>query len=226
MWETLMKEGYKDENIFVLFADGVDFPIISGNQWVADRYRPTNLIIDPPITSITDYAATRANIYQVFSELQGKSTADDFLFVWTHDHGVAFDENGNVVDGEFIFEVDHVGLNLALNNEYLYDYDLKAWTENIQANKKVFQMGQCYSGGFIDDLEGNNIMINTACGGNFANFAKLADDKYKGSTEITGLENEIIDGITYGHSEFYYHILSALNGEAPDGLTTYPQIIN
>ena len=85
MWEMLYKNGFKDENIHVLFADGEDFYLTEAGDWVADRYRPQWADMPTGFT-ITDGAATKNNIRNAASELKSKMTEDDFLFVRTMSH--------------------------------------------------------------------------------------------------------------------------------------------
>ena len=88
MWEMLQDKGYSPDHIYVLFADGQDY------LSTAERYRPN----DPTVT-VTDYSATYSNVENVFNGLANGSngfpqvTQDDFLFVWTFDHGGG--SNGN-----------------------------------------------------------------------------------------------------------------------------------
>lgn len=88
MWEMLVtKLGYSDENVFVLFADGIDFPV--SHPCVNIRYSAEKYSLD----HITDYSAYIANVQAVFNGLRtGLNgfplvTENDFLFVWTFDHG-------------------------------------------------------------------------------------------------------------------------------------------
>jgi len=135
MWKTLMDKGYKNENIFVLFAGGTDFPLTPQGGFVDITYRAESYDIDPRIDYITDYSATKANVQAVFSQLQSKSTTDDFLFVWTFDHGSAYDAYGNPVGDYNINPGVNSAINL-LNNEVLMDYELKAMVDPIMSIKK------------------------------------------------------------------------------------------
>jgi len=86
MWEMLIKKGYKDENIFVLFAGGKDYWDEDGVQ-LAERYTPQNIYPQDPEFTITDTCATYDAVEWVAEELQGKLADDDFLFLWTCEHG-------------------------------------------------------------------------------------------------------------------------------------------
>ena len=153
MWEMLVKpveeggKGYSNENIFVLFAGGQDYSF--DDMW--ERY--DGHLWHPEIIGegeqITDYSATISNVESVFNGLATGTgdfpqvTEDDFLFTWVFDHG---GPNPGQPDPAFICLLDG----------NMYDYEFAALTDQIQANKKVYWMQQCRSGGFFDDLEFQN----------------------------------------------------------------------
>ncbi|MBC8527792.1 MAG: hypothetical protein ISS28_03500 [Candidatus Cloacimonetes bacterium] len=92
MWEMLVFEkGYSDENVFVLFAGGMDYPIdpdANCPAWWDERYFPQQLypeLFPYPGDQITDYPADIANVNNVFTNLANTANEDDFLFVWTFD---------------------------------------------------------------------------------------------------------------------------------------------
>lgn len=123
MWEMLREKGYSDENIFVLFAGGQDFQPL----WMNDRY-----LVPENLAPMTDYAADLASVNNVldglgtgsggFPQLQG----DDFLFVWTFDHG------GGGQDAYLCL----------MYGEHIWDYEFAALTDQINCQKKVFWMQQ------------------------------------------------------------------------------------
>lgn len=75
------KYKYDEDNVYVLFGEGEDY------DNVADVYK------HPEDGDVTDYEATKANVEMVFNGLANGTngfpqlTEDDFLFVWTFDHG-------------------------------------------------------------------------------------------------------------------------------------------
>lgn len=95
MWKTLyMEKGYSDENIIVLFGDGIDYyATFDGTDNVAPNYIP-DPIQYPGIEHITDYAATKDNIEGVMNALNGNKSGDfediatitenDLLVVWSY----------------------------------------------------------------------------------------------------------------------------------------------
>lgn len=197
MWEMLIDRGYKDENIHVLFADGQDFYI--DNEWVDGRYRPTHIYPDQPNLRITDHPATISGFETVVNELSDL-TEDDFLFVWTFDHGGYDPVSGRSV--------------LCLLHSVLWDDEFASYMSNIKADKKVYWMQQCSAGGFADDLSAENTYFISATN---LEPAVRADDRYKGAPgAVAGLENELIDGVFYHHGEFNFHMYSSTVGKSPD----------
>lgn len=213
MWEMLIKEpdqggmGYTNQNVFVLFADGYDFYFDN----ILERYTAALHGYE----HITDYSATLENVENVFNGFATGTggfpqvTEDDFLFVWSFDHGGPFTPPPLN---------DTVYLKL-MYGEVIWDYEFAALLDNINAHKKVFWMQQCRSGGFVNDLEGNNTFMHTAC--HSMQYALTADneDKYGNTVE----ENEI-DPITlfeYPHGEFNFHTYSATVGESPAYVDNY-----
>lgn len=119
-------------------------------------------------------------------------TENDFLFVWTFDHGGIIGSHStlclwgiDIRDDEFASAVDVI--------PYLY---------------RVFCMQQCHSGGFIDDLSNDKTVIITACRG---------DEGAQPANNTPTQEDEIVNGVTYNHGEFNYHLISALLKQAVNG---------
>lgn len=188
MREVLLRNGFSPENMFVLYGDGVDFSHPSRTN---PRYIPGY--------SITNFAATIPNVELVFQGLANgdavhnipKMGEEDFLFVWTFDHGTSMGghaylclRDGNMVDSDFALLVDQI--------DYSY---------------RVFAMQQCFSGGFVNDLSNDQTVILTAAAPD--ELAWRADDN-------PTTENEIHAGVTYHHGEFNFHLFSALSWEKID----------
>jgi len=188
--------GYIDDNKpgFDPSTDHIAVLYDAGNDVKTGKYGT------PTGTTITDFSATKANLQTVFNTLSNVMGDNDFLFIWTFDHGSYVDSNGNdkadlgehvtlgVQDGEIqddTFATDYVGL--------IQHY-----------NRRVFVMQQCFSGGFIDDLSNTNTVIVTAARGD--------ETAHRVDTE-----NEVVNGITYHHGEFLYYFESALNWVTPQG---------
>ncbi len=187
-------KGFLEENVYVLYAGGIDYCRLFT---IHDRYDPGSS------KTVTDYSAYRNKLELVFNGMATGNNGfpqlsqDDFLFVWSHGHGIG--SNGNS--------------SLMLHELPISDDDFAALVDPIQAGKKVFWMQQCRSGGFVDELEANNSFFHSAC---------LPDDTAWRADDYPGVENEVRNGVTYHHGEFNFHMYSSTNGETPlEGVTTY-----
>ncbi|MBD3235271.1 MAG: hypothetical protein GF330_01040 [Candidatus Eisenbacteria bacterium] len=134
--------GYPDENIYVCISDGLD-P-------APDRSDGTNSPPDLDGDGDDDiqYPATYVYIEQVFDELSTILTASDQLFLFTTDHG------GQEAGWDCY-------LNL-WNWEELRDDQLAAFCDALPCQTIIGTFEQCFSGGMIDDLEGEGRVISTA----------------------------------------------------------------
>lgn len=194
MWKMLQEKGFLPEDIFVLYADGIDYSV---HENLAEEYTPQEGII------VTDYPADYQSVENVFNGLcYGNDsipmcTEDDFLFVWTFDHG------GGLIDGSYY---------LLLIDKYICDYELADLANPIKANKKVYWMQQCCSGGFADDLAAPNTVFISAC---------QADEGAWPADDLPYIENEIIDGVKYTHGEFNFHMISSVWWKSPTGSEMY-----
>jgi hypothetical protein len=193
-WELLYENGFSNNNIFVLFGDGRDwYPYDPGDN---TRYNP---LWRHGIEEITDYEAKIADVENIFTWLANgnpqkgipKLTSEDVLFVWTFGHG-------NSIGG--------CTSTLYLMDGQMYDYDFAALVDQVAYSKRIFWMQQCYSGGFIDNLENDKTVILTASACN--QMAPPADDRNPDGDDE--LENEIYNGVKYYHGEFNYHVMNAV----------------
>jgi len=183
------------------------------------------------------------------------SKKDTLLYIAAYENGVHIvnvsdPENPELVssyhpDGSYITEAvrkdEHLyvsGLGPEGNKAYLYlmDYPIRDSVfaekfKSVQAGEKVYWMQQCYSGGFINDLEDTNTVVATAC--DSSEFAWSADDipwynidNWQSDPNpplnwenyvVEGSENEIVSDVTYYHGEFNFHIMNMVRRETPIG---------
>ena len=140
------KYGYLDENIYVIMSDGVDPGL--------DRYCYNGIYDSSPLDLDNDgiddieYPATKESLTTVCDELSLKLTEEDFLFVFTTDHG------DTTVTGEPEMWLWGDFINA---QEFAYEID------KIKAGSINFVMEQCFSGGFVPVLAKKNRTIATAC---------------------------------------------------------------
>lgn len=182
LYSTLINQyNYPKENIFVLMSDGTNSA--DDRHLLTGGYDSSPIDLDGDGVTDVNYSATRNNISNVFNQLSTKLTKNDNLFVFVTDHGdqisgtncalILWDE-GLMTDTEFALEINKV--NAAFINICLV---------------------QCYSGGFIDNLQASNRVITTSC-----SFDESADAMPP----------------FYDFSEFTFHWLSAIIGETPYGV--------
>ncbi|MBM3317188.1 MAG: hypothetical protein FJY75_05000 [Candidatus Eisenbacteria bacterium] len=168
--------GYPDDHIRVCISDGLD-P-------APDRSNGTNSPpdLDGDGDPDIEYPATMQYITQVFDELAAVLTPSDQLFIFTTDHGGQ--ESGH-----------DCYLNL-WNWEQLRDDQLAAFVDALPCETVICTFEQCFSGGMIDDLEGDGRVIATAAAWNEYSWAMPPD---------------------YIWDEFVYYWTSAVAGETPYG---------
>jgi hypothetical protein len=171
--------GYSKDHIYVLMSDGTSPGL--DRHMIDGTYTSSPLDLDGDEIADVQYSATRSDINLVFNTLSSILTNQDNLFIFTTDHGTQ-------INGQ------QVCLNL-WNHEVLYDYEFASIISSLNANIINICMVQCHSGGFIDDISQNNVVISTSC-------------KYD---ESAYARNDLL------YSEFVYHWLSGIAGETPDG---------
>jgi hypothetical protein len=116
------KYRYNDEEIIVLYANGVRSP---------------NGDLDGNRTNDIDYAATKANLTNVMNFIGANITKTGKFFFYSTNHG-----------GQ---ESEHDAY-LYLWGESIQDDELAALSRNIKCGEAIYVMEQCYSGGMMDDL--------------------------------------------------------------------------
>jgi len=177
---------YSPSHIYVIMSDGTS----SGNDRVLSAYQDlygywhytrdsSPLDLDGNGTNDINYSATKSNISTVFNTLSGILNSDDHLFVFTTDHGGQ--ESGDDV-------------YMYLWGETIRDDQFADELDKVHAGKITVTMGQCNSGGFVNDLSGDGRIISTACTVNEFSWS-LANGTY---------------------DEYLYHWISAIAGETPE----------
>lgn len=177
LYRTLrLRYGIPKSNIYPLMADGAN-PApdtrLSGNNFISQ-----SLDLDMDGNSEISRAATKADITAVFNQIGKVINDDDHLFVYVIDHG---DSDDQITQSYIVL----------WNNEKLYDYELANMLLPFTmkyVNISVV-LGQCYSGGFIDNLSRLGSVVATACTGSEPSYA--TDDE--------------------NYDDFVYHWTTAIN---------------
>ncbi|AGB01615.1 Peptidase C13 family [Methanoregula formicica SMSP] len=167
IYKTLVtKCGYPKANITVLYADG----------------SPHDL--DGDGASEISASATKANLLNAFTTMKTKVTANDLFFFYSTNHG------GQVTTG-----TNKAKLWL-WNAEFIQDTEFAVCLDAMSYKLAILTMEQCYSGGFLDNLQGANRVIATACRWDQVSWACDSHGNY---------------------DEFVYHWTAAVRGQQPDG---------
>ena len=206
MHDTLVEAGYVDDGAtgFNPATDHIAMLYGDGNDEKTGKYGT------PAGTTITDFSATMANVQSVFASLGSVMTDDDFLYVYTFDHGGFVDANGNghCDNGE------HATLCVQDGNIRDDDFAGPYLGQIAHYWRRAIVMQQCHSGGFIDDLSNDRTVIATA-----AMSVELAGTCDQLDANGNWSEGEWdVEGVRlYYHGEFSFHIMSALRGVDPRG---------
>ena len=178
IYKTLVNDyNYDRSHIYVLMSDGTN--PANDRKWPNGTYDSSPLDLDDDGIPDIQYAATKSNLRLVFNELSNVLTQENDLFIYTTDHGYILNS--------------HSLLNLW--GESIYDYEFANLLSNINAHTISVVMGQCNSGGFIDDLSAANRVVMTACTANQSSWS---------------MNNLYYD-------EFVYHWTSAMAKKTPSG---------
>lgn len=163
-------------NIFVLMSDGGapdrDMLKADGTGFISS---PADLDGDGQ-WDLTQ-AATRQAVVSTLDDLSRRLTPEDRLFLFVMDHGGSDDE----WKSSFLW---------LWNDERLSDQMLASLLNGFNRVSMSILMGQCYSGGFLDDLSREGRVVATACSGGEQSWA-CTDRAY---------------------DEFVYHWTCAVNG--------------
>lgn len=145
-------------NIYPIMSDGnnpaADMRSISGG------YKSQPLDLDNDGVDEIKLAATKANVKNTLGTLANKLNKDDHLFIFVIDHGGTDDYNTN----------SYICL---WNYESLYDYELATMLEPFTSkfvNVNVV-LGQCFSGGFNDNLKKVGCVVASASTGSESSWA-------------------------------------------------------
>ena len=190
--QTLVnKYGVPKNNISVVMSDGTD-PAADMHA-TTGGYKSSPLDLDNDGQPDIQYAATRANVKNVLSSLSQRIGKDDHLFFYVIDHGGTRDENNQ----------SYICL---WNEEKLHDYELADWLRPFN-EKSVYVnavLGQCFSGGFIEELSKVGCFVAAASKGSESSWS-CGDIPY---------------------DEFVYHWTSAINEGNAFGQPIYSDVDN
>lgn len=161
MYKTLKTiYGFTDDHIYVLMSDGTDPG--ADRHLNNDTYDSSPLDLDNDGVNDVKYAATKANINTVINTLSSTLTPNDYLFIFSTDHGGT--QSGS-----------HVCMYLW--GESISDDEFAQQINKVQAGFIDIVMEQCFSGGFIPYFAQDNRIISTACTASQSSYA-TSDNLY------------------------------------------------
>lgn len=188
IYQTLVnKYGVPKENIFPIMSDGTN--TAEDMRLTTGGFKSQPLDLDNDGLDDIKLAATKVNIQTTLNSLNTKLEEDDHLFFFVIDHGGTTDYNTN----------SYICL---WGGENLYDYELATMLNPFtQKNVNVnVVLGQCFSGGFNDNLTKTGCVVASASTGSESSWA-CGDIPY---------------------DEFVYQWTSAINSANHKGVRVYP----
>ncbi len=167
MYKTLVgKYGYAKSDITVLYADGSSHDLDGDGK-----------------SEITK-SATKADLTKTLQDLKSKLTKEDLFFFFSTNHG-----------GQLAAGSDKARLWL-WNQEFMEDAEFATLLDALSYKLAIITMEQCFSGGFLHNLQGPNRVIATACDWNEVSYACDSEGNY---------------------DEFVYYWTAAVRDQKPDG---------
>ena len=134
---------YRPENVWVIFADGTN-PYADLTMWVAGNENSDWSYVVNNGSEVLE--ANIPNTQYVLTGLHDLGIGDMFYF-WSYDHGYG-DKGVSGVHNEEGFS----GWNQWENNN-INDDVFAGWVNPIGAGRHAYVLGQCYSGGVLEELQ-------------------------------------------------------------------------
>lgn len=172
-------------NITVLMSDGGD-PERDMLKADGSGFTSSPVDLDGDGRADVNHPATSYMVVRTLMSLANQLTEQDHLLLFIVDHGGSNDEQ----EDSFLW---------LWNEERLNDHSLSLLLNQFQTATVSVLMGQCYSGGFIAELEHGGRVVATACSGSQQSW-NCPDREY---------------------DEFIYHWLCAMNGADENGTAVH-----
>lgn len=203
--------GIPQDNFRILISDGAN---PAADMQYGYTFVSSDTDLDDDGIADTQYAATKSNLTNVLQSLASTMTSEDRLFLYVIDHG-GTDDN---INSSYIW---------LWNEEKIYDYELASLLNSFNVKSMSIVLGQCYSGGFIDNLQGPKRIISTACTGSeqswgsnalgydffVYNWTSAINEKTPGNVAVSTDVND--DGFVTMDEAFNYAYTNRYQAETP-----------
>lgn len=151
--------GIPKSNITILSAGGTNSANDTNiSSFDTPSLYKQNLDLDGDGHDDIAYDGSRNSFLSVMDSLSSCLTNSDHLFIYVTDHGSSLDKESNSLLCSWYGYINKTDFSNALNN-----------FTNIGSINVV--MGQCYSGGFVDAIEGPGRIVMTSCAGNEVSYS-------------------------------------------------------
>jgi len=184
---------YRPENVWVIFADGTSL-LKDLTMWASPNENSDWTYVQ--LKGSTVRAATYDNTRDILTGLQDLGPGDMFYF-WSYDHGYGDKDEPSHHDEE-----GFSGWNQYENNNIADDV-FAGWVNPIGAGRHAYVLGQCYSGGVLEELQ----MINLPPGHQRFGCASATHQEPAQSSEVyEGFNDAWCDGIENEDLTFTQHL--------------------
>jgi len=206
MYNILLSHGYQAGNIYVIYASGTgrdaDVPV---------NYSASKANIATVFNELAGKMTSLDTLYVMINDHGGGFLAQAIAGYGPGSYGGQIDTNGD----EGAENISEAAYNRDFNGDgdrtdmLAFDETISLWGDRISDDefavevnkitnysKMIFQMKQCFGGGFVRDLLGTNRIVMASCSPVQASWA---------------------DTINQHYGEFTYHYFAALTGQKPDG---------
>jgi len=171
-----------------------------------------DIFADVNITFLKNSQASKTNIIRAFNDIKAKTTQSDVFIFYYAGHG----SMSVVKEGEkemfyiLPYDVTNMYSQEILKANGVSASELKEFSKNIKAQKQLFVLDACQSGGAVDLMASRGALEEKA-------MAILA--RSTGTYWLTASGSEQLAGEfgTLGHGVFTYSVLEALSGKADAG---------
>ncbi len=185
-------------------ASGFEERIIKGGESIFDEVVQT---------TITDSEATKENILAALDQIKSAAGPEDMFVFYYAGHGVMSDPATGT--SEFYMAPSDVtqlyGNEALLKSHGIAASEIQEYSKNIRAQKQLFVLDACQSGGATEMLAMRGAAEEKA-------IAQLARSTGTFWLTASGSEQFATEFATLGHGVFTYAILEGLNGSADQGV--------